>query len=388
MTMLGVSPTLVRALIPNGEPAADLSSLRAITTTGEPWNLGPYLWLAEHVGGGRVPIVNISGGTEVGACFLSTCIVEPIKPVALGFPALGQAMDVFDADGRPGARRGRRARLQAALARDDARDLARPRAVPRHVLAPFSGRLVPRRLGLGRRGRVLVPARALGRHAQHRRQADRARRARVGGRVASGRGRGGGDRRAARGEGRGRLALLRADARAREPDPAEIAARSSRRSSGRRSRRSGSCSWPRCRRRARRRSCGARCGRRRSGRIRATSRRSRTRNRSTRSGRPSMAELSGVALVTGGGRGIGANIARELAGAGMEVVVTGRTREQVEAVADEIGGRALVGDVSRREDVERWFARRARSSCSSTTPASPAPATASPSPRSGGTCSR
>ena len=66
--------------------------------------------------------------------------------------------------------------------------------------------------------------------------------------------------------------------------------------------------------------------------------------------------LSGVALVTGGGRGIGANIARELAGAGMEVAVTGRTREQVEAVAEEIGGRALVGDVSRQEDVERWFA--------------------------------
>ena len=66
--------------------------------------------------------------------------------------------------------------------------------------------------------------------------------------------------------------------------------------------------------------------------------------------------LSGVALVTGGGRGIGANIARELAAAGMEVVVTGRTREQVEAVANEIDGRVLVGDVSRHEDVERWFA--------------------------------
>jgi 3-oxoacyl-[acyl-carrier protein] reductase len=65
--------------------------------------------------------------------------------------------------------------------------------------------------------------------------------------------------------------------------------------------------------------------------------------------------LSGVALVTGGGRGIGANIARELASAGMEVVVAGRTSEQVHAVADEIGGRALVGDVSKAEDVERWF---------------------------------
>jgi 3-oxoacyl-[acyl-carrier protein] reductase len=62
-----------------------------------------------------------------------------------------------------------------------------------------------------------------------------------------------------------------------------------------------------------------------------------------------------TALVTGGGRGIGANIARELARAGAEVIVTGRTRDEVEAVAAEIGGRALVGDVSKREDVERWF---------------------------------
>jgi 3-oxoacyl-[acyl-carrier protein] reductase len=60
-------------------------------------------------------------------------------------------------------------------------------------------------------------------------------------------------------------------------------------------------------------------------------------------------------LVTGGGRGIGANIARELAQAGMDVVVTGRTSEEVEAIAAEVNGRALVGDVSKRDDVERWF---------------------------------
>jgi acetyl-CoA synthetase len=101
VTMLGVSPTLVRALIPKGEPTNDMSSLQAICTTGEPWNRDPYLWLFEHVGGGRVPIVNESGGTEVGACFLATCVTEPVKPVALGFPALGQDMDVFDVDGKP-----------------------------------------------------------------------------------------------------------------------------------------------------------------------------------------------------------------------------------------------------------------------------------------------
>lgn len=62
----------------------------------------------------------------------------------------------------------------------------------------------------------------------------------------------------------------------------------------------------------------------------------------------------GVALVTGGGRGIGASIARELTDAGMRVAVTGRTREQIDAVAEEIGGLALEGDVSNADDVQRW----------------------------------
>ena len=66
------------------------------------------------------------------------------------------------------------------------------------------------------------------------------------------------------------------------------------------------------------------------------------------------AELRGTALVTGGGRGIGANIARELARAGMDVAVTGRTAAEVRGVAEEIGGRALTGDVSKRADVARW----------------------------------
>jgi acetyl-CoA synthetase len=101
VNVLGVSPTLIRALIPKGEPRADTSSLTAIATTGEPWNPAPYRWLHERVGGGRTPIVNLSGGTEVGACFLSVEVVEPIKECSLGFPALGLDMDVLGADGRP-----------------------------------------------------------------------------------------------------------------------------------------------------------------------------------------------------------------------------------------------------------------------------------------------
>ena len=100
VTMLGVSPTLVRALIPRGEPTQDVSSLRAIATTGEPWNPAPYRWLHEHVGDSRTPIINLSGGTEVGACFLSVVVTAPIKECSLGFPALGEDVDVFDAEGR------------------------------------------------------------------------------------------------------------------------------------------------------------------------------------------------------------------------------------------------------------------------------------------------
>src|SRR4051812_49532671 len=59
-----------------------------------------------------------------------------------------------------------------------------------------------------------------------------------------------------------------------------------------------------------------------------------------------------VALVTGGGRGIGAGIARELADAGAKVAVAARTRAQVEHVAREIGGIPLEVDVSDRASVD------------------------------------
>jgi acetyl-CoA synthetase len=100
VSILGCSPTLIRALIPHGEPAQDLSSLRIIVTTGEPWNPDPYRWLFDKIGGGRCPIINCSGGTEVGACFLSPTPAFPIKECSVGMPATGMAMDVFSDDGR------------------------------------------------------------------------------------------------------------------------------------------------------------------------------------------------------------------------------------------------------------------------------------------------
>jgi 3-oxoacyl-[acyl-carrier protein] reductase len=67
--------------------------------------------------------------------------------------------------------------------------------------------------------------------------------------------------------------------------------------------------------------------------------------------------LEGVALVSGGGRGIGADVARELAGAGMRVAISARTPEQVDSVAREIGGLGIVADVSGREAVETMVER-------------------------------
>jgi acetyl-CoA synthetase len=104
VNVLGVSPTLIRALKTQGDEHVrkhDLSSLRILGSTGEPWNPEPYKWLAEVAGGGRVPIINISGGTEVGACFLTPYPVEEIKVCSLGGASHGMDVDVFDPEGQP-----------------------------------------------------------------------------------------------------------------------------------------------------------------------------------------------------------------------------------------------------------------------------------------------
>jgi len=69
------------------------------------------------------------------------------------------------------------------------------------------------------------------------------------------------------------------------------------------------------------------------------------------------------AIVTGGGRGIGAAIARALTGRGITVTVFARTAEQIERVVAG-GGAALAvaGDVRREEDVDRLVAIHGRAS--------------------------
>jgi acetyl-CoA synthetase len=104
VSVLGVSPTLIRALMKSGDAwptQHDLSSLRVLASTGEPWNPEPWRWLLDKVGHGRCPIINLSGGTEVGACFLSPTPASDLKPCSLGHPSFGMAVDIVDAQGLP-----------------------------------------------------------------------------------------------------------------------------------------------------------------------------------------------------------------------------------------------------------------------------------------------
>ncbi len=104
VTHLGVSPTLIRALLVHGEEpvrAHDLSSLRVLGSTGEPWNPEPWWWYFRVVGRGRLPIVNYSGGTEISGGILGCTLLRPIRPASFNGPCIGMAADVVDASGAP-----------------------------------------------------------------------------------------------------------------------------------------------------------------------------------------------------------------------------------------------------------------------------------------------
>jgi acetyl-CoA synthetase len=104
VNVLGVSPTLIRSLMRHGDQPVrshDLSSLRILGSTGEPWNPEPWRWLFDVAGGGRLPIINYSGGTEVSGGLVAGNVLTPIKPAAFAGPPPGIAADVVDDQGRP-----------------------------------------------------------------------------------------------------------------------------------------------------------------------------------------------------------------------------------------------------------------------------------------------
>ncbi|MFC7221963.1 AMP-binding protein [Halalkalicoccus sp. GCM10025322] len=102
ITQFGISPTAIRALRKHGDEWVerhDLSSLRLLGSTGEPWDPESWMWFYEKVGGGEAPIINISGGTEICGCFLMPMPIQPLKPCTLGGPGLGMDVDIVNSQG-------------------------------------------------------------------------------------------------------------------------------------------------------------------------------------------------------------------------------------------------------------------------------------------------
>jgi acetyl-CoA synthetase len=103
VTVLGVSPTLVRGLMSHGDevPAHhDLTSLRILGGTGEPWNPEPFQWFFKNIGGGRIPVINYTGGTEISGGILCGNVITRLRPCSFAGPVPGIAADVLDAEGR------------------------------------------------------------------------------------------------------------------------------------------------------------------------------------------------------------------------------------------------------------------------------------------------
>lgn len=103
VTHLGISPTLIRSIMNLDESYVtkhDLSSLKMIGSTGEPWNEEPWMWLFEKVCKREIPIFNYSGGTEISGGIFGNVLVKPIAPVSFNAALPGMDVDVYDDDGQ------------------------------------------------------------------------------------------------------------------------------------------------------------------------------------------------------------------------------------------------------------------------------------------------
>jgi acetyl-CoA synthetase len=103
VTHLGIAPTAIRSLMVHGEEvprAHSLASLRILGSTGEAWNPEPYRWFSLSIGGGKLPIINYSGGTEISGGILGCFPIRPLVPCAFHGPVPGMDADVVDAEGR------------------------------------------------------------------------------------------------------------------------------------------------------------------------------------------------------------------------------------------------------------------------------------------------
>ncbi len=102
VNIFGISPTAVRLFKKNNiDPleSHQLQNLKNIPTTGEPLDEESWRWLFEKVGNKKIPIMNLSGGTEIGGAMLSVFPGMKLKPSTVGIPCPGINVDVVDDHG-------------------------------------------------------------------------------------------------------------------------------------------------------------------------------------------------------------------------------------------------------------------------------------------------
>ena len=103
-TIFGISPTAVRLYKKNNvEPTRlfSLDKIKNIPTTGEPLDEDSWWWLYEKVGNKKIPIMNLSGGTEIGGAMLSVFPGMKLKPSTVGIPIPGMSLDAVDDKQKP-----------------------------------------------------------------------------------------------------------------------------------------------------------------------------------------------------------------------------------------------------------------------------------------------
>ncbi len=102
VSIFGAAPTAIRLFMKKNVQTSryDFRSLRILAATGEPINAEAWMWYFEKVGKRRCPVINLSGGTEVGGAILSALPVMQLMPCTVGCPVPGFDADVFDDVGK------------------------------------------------------------------------------------------------------------------------------------------------------------------------------------------------------------------------------------------------------------------------------------------------
>jgi acetyl-CoA synthetase len=100
VTHLGASPTLIRTLAAHDVRPVLSPRLRVLMAAGEVLDPEHFVWFHERFGGGRLPLINYSGGTEVSGGLVANVLHRPIAPDRFNAAVPGVELAVFDERGQ------------------------------------------------------------------------------------------------------------------------------------------------------------------------------------------------------------------------------------------------------------------------------------------------